>query len=162
MLQKSRQSLCLKYSLIAATCAALAGCDGSKEGAGTLIGAGLGGLAGSAFGKGGGQIGMIAAGALLGGFIGNRIGNHMDEQDRRLAQANAQQALETSRTGSVMAWRNPDNGHSGTITPVRTYESSEGYCREFQQTITVGGKTEKAYGKACRQPDGAWKIVPTA
>ena len=32
-------------------------------------------------------------------------------------------------------------------------------CREFQQTITVGGRTETAYGTACRQPDGDWKIV---
>ena len=32
-------------------------------------------------------------------------------------------------------------------------------CREFQQTITIGGKTEKAYGTACRQPDGTWKEV---
>jgi hypothetical protein len=33
-------------------------------------------------------------------------------------------------------------------------------CREFQQTITVGGQTQEAYGTACRQSDGSWKIVP--
>jgi surface antigen len=33
------------------------------------------------------------------------------------------------------------------------------YCREFQQTVTIGGKTESAYGTACRQPDGTWKVV---
>lgn len=31
--------------------------------------------------------------------------------------------------------------------------------REFTQQITVNGKTEDAYGTACRQPDGSWKIV---
>ncbi len=30
-------------------------------------------------------------------------------------------------------------------------------CREYQRTITIGGKTETAYGTACRQPDGTWK-----
>jgi len=148
-----------KFLVIATTCLALVGCDGNKEGTGTLMGAGLGGLAGAAFGSGSGKVGMIMAGALLGGFIGNRIGHQMDEQDKKLANASAQRALETVPTGTVVAWRNPDNGHAGTYTPVRTYESQEGYCREYQQTVTVGGKTEKAYGKACRQPDGAWKIV---
>ncbi len=33
-------------------------------------------------------------------------------------------------------------------------------CREFQQTITIAGQTHKAYGTACRQADGTWKIVP--
>ena len=33
------------------------------------------------------------------------------------------------------------------------------YCREFQQTVTIGGRTAEAYGTACRQPDGSWKIV---
>ncbi|MDB5406806.1 MAG: hypothetical protein JWL84_1718 [Rhodospirillales bacterium] len=32
-------------------------------------------------------------------------------------------------------------------------------CREFQQTITVGGKPQKAYGTSCQQPDGTWKVV---
>jgi len=33
----------------------------------------------------------------------------------------------------------------------------EPQCREYQTTIMIGGKREKAYGKACRQPDGTWK-----
>jgi surface antigen len=46
------------------------------------------------------------------------------------------------------------------VTPVRTYQSASGqYCREYQQTITVGGQMHQAYGTACRQPDGNWKIV---
>jgi surface antigen len=40
------------------------------------------------------------------------------------------------------------------------YQDNRGqYCREFTQSVTVGGKTEQAFGRACRQPDGAWKIV---
>jgi hypothetical protein len=30
---------------------------------------------------------------------------------------------------------------------------------EFQQTITVGGQTQRAYGTACRKPDSSWKEV---
>jgi surface antigen len=43
---------------------------------------------------------------------------------------------------------------------VRTYQTSAGqYCREYQQTIVVGGQSQSAYGTACRQPDGSWKIT---
>jgi surface antigen len=97
---------------------------------------------------------------LIGGLLGGALGNALDQRDRRLANETYQRSLETGRTGSSSTWRNPDSGHSGTITPTRTYEGASGqHCREFQQTVTVGGKTEEAYGTACRQPDGSWKIV---
>jgi len=34
------------------------------------------------------------------------------------------------------------------------------YCREFQKQIIIDGRTEQAYGEACLQPDGIWKIQP--
>jgi hypothetical protein len=40
------------------------------------------------------------------------------------------------------------------------YQSADGqYCREYTRNIVVGGKQQKAYGNACMQPDGRWKIV---
>ena len=60
----------------------------------------------------------------------------------------------------TIIWNNPNNGHSGTITPVRDGRRGGGeYCREFQSEINVGGQREKGYGTACQQPDGSWKIV---
>ncbi|MFC3674095.1 hypothetical protein [Ferrovibrio xuzhouensis] len=35
----------------------------------------------------------------------------------------------------------------------------EPYCREYRSTSTVDSKPVPSYGKACRQPDGSWKIV---
>ena len=44
--------------------------------------------------------------------------------------------------------------------PVRDgYANNGAYCREFQQTIVIGGQQQQGYGKACQQPDGSWKIV---
>jgi hypothetical protein len=34
------------------------------------------------------------------------------------------------------------------------------YCREFQQSVTIGGVTQQGYGTACLQPDGSWEIQP--
>jgi hypothetical protein len=33
------------------------------------------------------------------------------------------------------------------------------YCREYTKTIIIGGRSERAYGTACYQSDGAWEIV---
>lgn len=36
------------------------------------------------------------------------------------------------------------------------------YCREFNQQITIDGRSQPAYGTACMQPDGSWEIVKPA
>jgi len=43
------------------------------------------------------------------------------------------------------------------VVPTRTYGSSDIPCREFQQTVTVEGRTIIAYDAACRGADGKWK-----
>jgi surface antigen len=137
----------------------LMGCEstGPKTAVGGLGGAAAGGLLAAALGgKGPG----IAAGAILGGLIGGAIGDRLDAADRAQASAAASQALESTPSGQSVAWRNPDSGHSGVVTPVRTYQSATGQpCREYTQTITVGGERQQSYGTACRQRDGSWKLV---
>lgn len=132
---------------------------GPKESVGTLGGAALGGLLGSQFGKGSGKLAATGAGVFLGALIGNQIGRGLDDVDRmKMDQANHR--AQSAPIGESIAWNNPNSGNTGTVTPVRDGTSSSGeYCREFQQTITVGGSTEQAYGTACRQPDGSWRIV---
>ena len=95
-----------------------------KQSGGTLVGAGLGALAGSQIGAGSGR-------------------------------------LATTPIGQSIAWNNPKSGNYGAFTPTRdgTNTTTGEYCREYQTTVTVGGKTENAYGTACRQPDGSWRIA---
>ena len=131
---------------------------GTKQTVGTLGGAAAGGLFGAQFGKGKGQLAATAAGALLGAFIGSEIGRTMDEVDRQKAERAYQQAT-VAPVGETITWSNPNSGNQGSVTPTREGTSSTGaYCREFQQTVIIGGKEEQAYGVACRQPDGAWEI----
>jgi surface antigen len=130
---------------------------GPKTAIGGATGAAAGGLIGHA--AGGGTAGIIG-GVLLGGLLGGAIGNALDQRDQELAMRAAQNSFENSRTGTQSSWQNPDSGNSGTITPTRTYENSGGqYCREYQQTVTVGGERQDAYGTACRQSDGSWQVV---
>src|SRR2546427_2965077 len=128
-----------------------------KPSIGALGGAAVGGLIAGAAGAGGAG---IAAGVIGGGLLGGLVGKLLDERDHRLATQAAHQALETAPSGTVVPWRNPDNGHTGTVTPVRTYQaSSGGYCREYETTVTVGGRLERGYGTACRQSDGSWHVA---
>src|SRR5262245_5841650 len=130
--------------------------DNPKASIGAFGGAAFGGLIAAAAGGGGAAIaGAVIGGALLGGFAGNAL----DQRDKRLAAEAQQRALESARTGQPVAWTNPDTGHTGTITPTKTFQSASGqYCREFQSDVTIGGKPDKAWGTACRQPDGSWKV----
>ncbi len=137
------------------------GCATVESNPKTTIGAVGGGVLGGLIaGAAGGNAATIAASTVGGILLGGIVGNLLDERDKRLAAEAAQNALETAPTGKSVAWRNPDNEHFGTVTPVKTYQTASGtYCREYQQTVTIGGKQEKAYGTACRQPDGSWRIV---
>ena len=152
-----------RFAVVFAAALSLAACvsdQGNKQTLGTLIGAGLGGLAGSQVGSGTGQLAAIGAGVLLGGLLGNEVGKSLDKADIAYAERNAQETLEYQPSGATSSWVNPDSGNSGSITPTATYQSTGGeYCREYQQTVTVGGEQQSAYGTACRQPDGSWKLV---
>ncbi|HEX9703541.1 MAG TPA: RT0821/Lpp0805 family surface protein [Rhodospirillales bacterium] len=141
----------------------LAGCvtDGNqKQLAGGLLGAGLGGFAGSKIGGGKGQLAAVAAGTLIGALVGGGIGQSLDNIDKTYAER-AFTRVNAAPVGQTVAWNNPDTGNHGTITAVRdgTNTRTGAYCREYQTTVTVGGRNEQAYGTSCRQPDGSWQIV---
>ncbi len=152
-----------RMALPVALVLALAACapgQGKKQTGGTLLGAGLGALAGSQIGGGRGKLAAVAIGALAGAYFGSEVGKSLDRADRLAMKQTSQTALETNPVGRTSSWSNPDSGHSGTVTPTRTYQTASGSpCREYQQTVTIDGKTEQAYGRACRQPDGSWKIT---
>jgi surface antigen len=138
----------------------LVGCataPGPKATVGGLGGATVGGLLAAGLGA---SPAAIAGSVILGGLVGGAIGDRLDAADKKQAQQAAQRAFETAPSGSAVAWNNPDSGNSGMVTPTRTYQAANGqYCREYRQTITVGGEQHQAYGTACREPDGSWKIV---
>src|SRR5579871_4478549 len=50
-----------------------------------------------------------------------------------------------------------------TVTPVSPGVSpalpASGYCREYQQTVMIGGQAQIARGTSCLQADGTWKLA---
>jgi surface antigen len=152
----------IKFAAVAVIAGLLSACatdSGPKQGFGTILGGVGGAVAGAQLGKGKGQLVGVAAGTLLGAMIGNEIGKSLDRADQMAMDRAGQQAA-AAPIGQRIAWSNPDSGNSGYVVPTREGTGPRGeYCREYQQTVTVGGKTEQAYGTACRQPDGSWKVV---
>ncbi len=149
--------------LISSLSLGLLACVGNnqKEQSGAIIGGVIGGILGNKVGKGKGRVVATAAGAAVGALLGRNIGQKLDKYDRIYAVKAQQSALETNKLGQPSSWSNPDSGNSGIIIPTRTIVRNQGGqpCREYQHTVTIGGKTEKAYGRACREGDGSWKIV---
>lgn len=132
---------------------------GTKETFGGVTGAVVGGLLGSKVGGGSGQLWATGVGVLLGTLVGSEVGRSLDKADMVYAQR-ANHEAHSAPIGEEISWNNPETGNSGAVTAVRDGSDSSGrYCREYQQTIYVGGQQETGYGIACEQPDGSWEIV---
>ena len=128
----------------------------TNEQTGQVVGGILGGVAGNQVGSGSGRTVATVAGAIAGTFIGGAVGRSMDDTDR----LKAHRSLEYNRTNETTYWSNPDSGNEYSMTPTRTWQNDTGqYCREYTSDVFVGGRRETAYGTACRQPDGSWKVV---
>ncbi len=133
--------------------------DSPKQNVGTILGGIGGAVAGAQFGKGSGQLAATAAGTLLGAFIGSEIGKSLDRADRQ-AMSQATEQAQRAPIGETISWNNPDSGNHGSVTPVRDGRTDSGsYCREYRQTVVIDGRSEEAYGTACQQPDGSWRVV---
>ncbi len=140
------------FLMLAVSLLVLSGCA-SQQQKGTIIGGVTGALIGSVIGDGSGQNVAIAVGAIAGSLIGSSIGQRFDEQD----QGRIAYSLERNQRSS---WTNSTTGHRYTVMPSSTLapSSSNQQCREFTVDTEIGNRTETAYGTACRQYDGSWKI----
>lgn len=140
---------------------ALAGCAGTytKKDTGTALGALTGGALAYGLGKDSSNKEIwTVLGIGLGAMMGSSIGAQLDERDRLLAGQSLQATMETAPDNTAGGWNNPNSGNSGTIVPTQTIVSNGQPCREFTQTIIVGGQSQQGYGRACRQNDGSWRI----
>jgi len=130
-------------------------CGGSQT-LGTIIGAATGGLLGANIGRGDGRLAAVGAGTLLGAVIGGTLGQNVDRVDGRCGA----RRVEYVPDRAPAAWRNPDYGTRGRAPSATTYDRDYGaYCRPYETTVNIGGRTEIVRGRACREPDGRWRVV---
>jgi surface antigen len=97
-----------------------------------------------------------AAGAVIGGILGQKIARRMDEEDRRMAADAEYRAMEFGEPGSSTTWENPVTQHRGVIVPEKPYPQGDEYCRGFTHNVDLGDAGDTIREIACRKPDGTW------
>lgn len=127
---------------------------------GAIAGAVTGALVGFEFiGSGSGRwLGALALGAV-GASAGKVVAERLTRWDRSVMQETAYGSLTTGPIGSTAAWRNPDTGTNGTITPLRTFLDERGrLCRDYNTTLELDGEFFDGDETACLLPGGDWVI----
>lgn len=103
---------------------------------------------------------MATLGAYFGAWIGGKVGKEMSRLDQLYAERALEESLDNSSDGDAVVWSNPDSGNSGSATPVSTKpDDPRGNCRDFESSVVIDGEEQQTTGRACKQPDGTWKIV---
>ncbi len=134
--------------------------ENSSQVLGAILGGIGGGVIGSRIGGGRGKVVATVAGSIIGLLAGGEIGKQLDERQQLILASTTNRTLETSRSETEVPWRDPDSNAHGTVIPKPAYQNAQGrYCREYTQTVVIDGKSKRAYGTACRQPDGSWNVV---
>ena len=78
----------------------------------------------------------------------------LTEQDVSLVARLLQRTLDHAPDGTTRRWTNDQSGHSGAITPVRSYIASTGqYCRDYREDLLVNGESRNYLYSACRDED---------
>lgn len=98
--------------------------------------------------------------AALGGPAAAEASSAYSDDDIWLLEDCTPDCLEDAEAGETRDRQDPDTGATASVTPTGTFLNELGQqCREYRQTITIGGREQQATGTVCRMPDGAWKIV---
>lgn len=147
----------MKLILIAAAGLLVAGCA-AKSGVttGAIPGANPGTVVGSPIAVGGAD---AEVGPVEGGLMGAEVGRSLDAADRAIALKAEYEALEYGRSGAPTIWQGKSGDNHGEVKVGSTYQVNRLDCREYTHDVWIGGRLRVVKGTACRDPDGAWRIV---
>lgn len=124
----------------------------NRETLGTVLGGVVGGVVGSKVGDRDDRTVTTIAGVVVGALIGREIGKRMDRAD----QACTGQVLERAADHETVRWRNAQTGVEYLVTPERTFQRDDRYCRTYTTVALTGSERHSLRETACRNQDGAW------
>jgi surface antigen len=141
----------IRIAFVVASSTLLAACGTTSQtgGGGGLLGGGSG------QGQSGAKVAGTIIGAMNGGLVGGTVGTGLSAQEKRNALEAEYKALEYTASGQKVAWQG-DPGHSGEVVAAQPYRVGSQDCRQYTQTVVIGGATSTARGTACRNADGSW------
>ncbi len=81
------------------------------------------------------------------------------EADLAVARAAVREVLAKGGNDSSVPWENPATGARGTVTPIASAYSQDGFtCRDFLASYVRNGTEAWLQGEACRADRGAWEV----
>jgi hypothetical protein len=69
--------------------------------------------------------------------------------------------IELQEPGTTWNWENPENGHSGTVTLIRVFQSQGSNCRVLRHHVRAG--TDEPWVMdmtTCQDDEGRWVLRP--
>lgn len=79
--------------------------------------------------------------------------------DLAFARAAASQALALNGKTTSVPWENPSTGARGTVTPLASAYTQDGFvCRDFLASYVRQGAESWLQGEGCRIHEGRWEI----
>jgi surface antigen len=81
------------------------------------------------------------------------------EQDLVVAKAAVHDVLSRGDRDTSLPWENPRTGAHGTVTPIATAHTQDGFtCRDFLASYVRAGTESWLQGEACRIHQGKWEV----
>lgn len=130
----------------------LAGCATQADTSFDAANRAQGGLIGSATSAPKSWSGVLGS-ELVGGLVGNQIGQYMDKDDAQRAEI-----IYTSAQGKGR-WVNHETGYLYTIKPVKEFKKAGLSCRVYKTRAIIGDRRRTVYGTACKQINGHWQLA---
>lgn len=100
---------------------------------------------------------MQAGVASAGDLIRDMPLGYLDKNDWQLVRNAITDVVESTSSGEKRDWKNPKNGHSGSITSLKTFRSDGRDCHLLQIDNTAAGRSASSRYNVCRDPDGVWR-----
>lgn len=93
-------------------------------------------------------------------LFGSRLGQaHYQGEDTKIIMRVGADMLRNAPDGESRPWSNPQTGHSGTITVLRTYKRSQLTCRDAEVNSQLKERSVVYVLPVCQVADGSWKIA---
>jgi surface antigen len=81
------------------------------------------------------------------------------ENDLVVARAAVSELMTRGGKDTSVPWENPRTGARGTITPIASAYSQDGFtCQDFLASYVRDGSESWMQGEACRQHQGRWEV----
>ena len=88
-----------------------------------------------------------------------RAPREASEGDLALAKAAAADLLTHGTKDASLPWQNPRTGAHGTVTPIASTYTKDGFtCHDFLASHVQGDKQSWYQGDACRGQGGRWEV----